>query len=66
MTNEKALNEFIEVIGVINSHLEDLRGHLGDHLGVSPDDVCWGDVSEARYVLAQITQINNFVFGREE
>jgi len=66
MASEKALKEFIGVLGLTRERLEKLMEHVDNHMGIFPDDVNWGNVGTASYVLEKITEINGFLFDGAE
>ena len=66
MKNEKALHEFMAKIAEAKTLLDELQAHVDDHMEVSPDDVDWGDVGSAGYMLEKLTELTDWVFKRGE
>ena len=66
MGNEKALQAFMGCIGEIHERLEELQTYTNDHMDTNPDTVDWGDVGSAEYLLAQLTQLTDWVHKRGE
>jgi len=66
MGNEKALQAFMVKVAEITTRLEELQQYTDDHMGASPDDVNWGHVGGAEYLLAQLTQLTDWAYNRGE
>ena len=60
-TSLTALDEFINLSGVIRDLLEEFSDHLDDHLGCDPERIDWGDVGDAGYYIEKLRQILDHV-----
>ena len=64
--NDQALTAFVTRKAEIDAMLERLAGFSGDHFGVAPEDVSWGDVANLGYVIDKLRQASNFLFQEGE
>jgi len=64
--HEKALEQFIGQIGEINERLAALQEFADEHLGYNPDDINWGHVGSAGWVLEKLTELSDWAFKRGE
>jgi hypothetical protein len=64
--SEKALDRFIGAIGAIRDRLEELTAYADDHMGYNPDDINWGHVGTADYMLEKLTALTDLAYGRGE
>ena len=66
MNNEKALSEFIAQIGEARERIAELQNFVDDHMHTNPDEISWGDVGSAGYLVEQLTQLTDWAFQRDE
>jgi len=66
MSNEKALSEFMAKISETQALLGELQAHVDDHMQVSPEDVTWGTVENAGYIVEKLSDITDWTFKRGE
>ena len=66
MGNEKALGNFIGVLGEARERLEELQKYIDNHMDANPDEVNYGHVGSAEYLLAQLTQLTDWAYNRGE
>ena len=64
--HEKALGRFMGQIGEINDRLEELQTFADDHMGFNPDDINWGHVGTAGWVLEKLTELTDYAYKRGE
>jgi len=66
MMNEKSLSTFMAKIAEAQERLVELQNFVDEHLGVSPEDVSWGKVGDAGYIVEQLTNLTDWAFKRGE
>jgi len=66
MNKEKALSEFMAKIAEAQALLGELQAHVYEHLNVSPEDVTWGTVENAGYIVEKLRDISDWTFKRGE
>jgi hypothetical protein len=66
MGNEKALGNFIGVLGEARERLAELQEYIDNHMDANPDEVNYGHVGSAEYLLAQLTQLTDWAYNRGE
>ena len=66
VANEKALKEFIGIIGEFSERLAELKAFTDDHMGYEPDSINWGHVGTAGYFLEQLTELTDAAYKRGE
>ena len=64
--HEKALEKFIGQIGEINDRLAELQNFADDHMGFNPDDINWGHVGTAGWLLEKLTELTDYAYKRGE
>jgi len=64
--NEKILGEFIGRLGEARERLAELQTFVDDHMDTNPDEISWGDVGNAGYVLEKLTELTDWCFKRGE
>jgi len=64
--NDKALGEFMARISEARERLAELQNFVDDHMHTSPDEISWGDVGSAGYLVEQLTQLTDWAFRRGE
>ena len=64
--HEKALDRFMGQIGEINDRLAELQTFADDHMGFNPDDINWGHVGTAGWVLEKLTELTDYAYKRGE
>ena len=64
--NDHALNAFMEKIAEAKERLEELTAYVDDHMEESPDDINWGHVGSAGYMVEKLTELTDWVFKRGE
>jgi SpoVK/Ycf46/Vps4 family AAA+-type ATPase len=62
VSNDAALNAFMQKKAQIDAMLERLKALSDDHFGTTPDAVNWADVGSLEFVEAQLRGIENFAF----
>ena len=58
--NEKALNEFIGTVAVLEEKLDALKAHIENHMDTSPEEINWGHVGSAKHLLQLINEASAF------
>jgi len=66
MKNEKALGAFIAKIAEAQKLLEELQNFTDDHMGSSPDEINYGHVGSAGYLVEKLTELTDWAFQRGE
>jgi len=66
MKKEKALGAFMAKIAEAQERLAELTAYLDDHMETSPDDINWGDVGSAGYMVEKLTELTAWALGRGE
>jgi len=66
MKNEKALGAFMTKIAEAQSLLAELQAHVDDHMGASPDEINYGHVGSAGYMVEKLTELTDWALGRGE
>ena len=66
MKNEKALGALMAKIAEAQTLLAELQAHVDDHMGESPEDINWGHVGSAVYMVERLTELTNWALGRGE
>ena len=66
VVEKSALDAFVGCVGEIQERLSELSELAGDHLGVAPDSVNWGNVGSAQRVLSELTALSDWLFKRGE
>jgi len=64
--HEKALEKFIGQIGEINDRLAELQNFADDHMGFNPDDINWGHVGTAGWLVEKLTELTDYAYKRGE
>jgi hypothetical protein len=64
--NEKALFAFMEKVAEAKERLDELQRYVDDHMETSPDDVNWGDVGSAGYMVEKLIELTDWAFKRGE
>jgi len=62
--HEKALDRFMGQIGEINELLAELQTFADDHMGFNPDDINWGHVGTAGWVVEKLTELTDYAYKR--
>ena len=66
MKNEKALGEFMSKVAEAQERLAELTAYMDNHMETSPENVTWGTVGNAGYVVEKLTEITDWAFKRGE
>jgi len=66
MKNEKALGAFMAKIAEAQTLLAELQTHVDDHMGSSPDEINYGHVGSAAYMVEKLTELTDWALGRGE
>jgi len=66
MKNEKALGAFMAKIAETQALLAELQAYVDDHMGASPDEINYGHVSSAGYMVEKLTELTDWALGRGE
>jgi len=64
--NDKALHEFMSRISEARERLAELTAYVDDHMQISPDEISWGNVGNAGYLVEQLSQLTDWAFSRGE
>jgi len=64
--NDKALQEFMAKIATASTLLQELQEFVDDHMEYSPDEINWGHVGSAGYVVECLTELADWAFKRGE
>lgn len=64
--NEKALQAFMVNIEEISDRLVELKAFTDNHMETNPDDINWGDVGSAGYMLEKLTELTDWAYKRGE
>jgi len=64
--NDKALQEFMAKIATASELLQELQGFVDDHMEYSPDEINWGHVGLAGYMVQQLQELSDWAFQRGE
>jgi hypothetical protein len=57
---------FAAIVESLRKRAEKILEHTNNHLGVSPEDVTWGDIEEAAYLNSQLKEISDRLFHEGE
>jgi len=66
MKNEKALSTFMAKIAEAQTLLAELQAHVDDHMGASPEEINYGHVGSAGYMVEKLTELTDWALGRGE
>ena len=66
MKNEKALGAFMAKIAEAQTLLAELQAHVDDHMGASPEEINYGHVGSAGYMVEKLTELTDWALGRGE
>jgi predicted S18 family serine protease len=66
MKNEKALQEFMAKVAEAQERLAELTAYRDNHIETSPENVTWGTVGNAGYIVEKLTEITDWAFKRGE
>ena len=66
MQNEKALGEFMTKIAKAQTLLAELQAHVDDHMDASPEEINYGHVGSAGYIVEKLTELTDWALGRGE
>jgi len=66
MKNEKALGAFMAKIAEAQTLLAELQAHVDDHMGASPDEINYGHVGSAGYMVEKLTELTDWALERGE
>ena len=58
--NEKALNEFIGTMAALVEKLDALKAYIENQMDTSPEEINWGHVGSAKYLLRLIKEASEF------
>lgn len=64
--HEKAVAEFVGIIGEIGERLEELKEFFDDHMGYDPETLDYGHVGTAASFLADLTELADRAYSRGE
>ena len=56
-----AVQELITTIALINARLADIQSVVDDHLDADPDKLHWGNVGDAKRLLADLENITAYL-----
>jgi len=59
--NEKALDQFVSKTQEARELLAMISVELDEHMGAHPDNIHWGHVGDANYVLESLRDIARFM-----
>jgi len=57
MSNENALGQFMANIEIIKEQLNEIGSNINDHMGFSPEEICWGHVAESARVIRDLNDV---------
>ena len=63
MKNEKALGAFMAKIAEAQTLLAELQAHVDDHMGASPEEINYGHVGSAGYMVEKTQRTYRLGFG---
>ena len=66
MNNEKALLAFMAKMAEARQRLNELQTYVDDHMGESPDDINYGNVGSAGYLVEKLTELTDWAYNRGE
>ena len=66
MGNEKALGKFIGLMGEARERLEELQEYIDNHMETNPDDVNYGHVGSAEWLVSKLTELTDWAYKRGE
>jgi hypothetical protein len=64
--NAQALAAYVARKAEIDAMLQRLASLSGEHFGVAPDDVTWGNVGDLGFVAERLRQACDFIFQEGE
>ncbi|MCL2215414.1 MAG: hypothetical protein FWB91_00205 [Defluviitaleaceae bacterium] len=64
--NDQALAAFMDKIAEATERLAELKNYVDDHMGESPEDINWGHVGSAEYMVSKLTELTDWAFQRGE
>jgi len=64
--NDKALGAFMEKMAEARERLEELMTYVDNHMDTHPDEINWGNVGSAEYMVARLTELTDWGFHRGE
>ena len=62
MNNEKALQAFMGKIAEAHALLGELQAHVDEHMGYSPDDINYGHVGSAGWLVEKLTELTDWAY----
>jgi hypothetical protein len=65
-SNEDALTAFVQTKAEIDALLSRLQSFSGDHFGIAPDEVTWGDVGSLGHYAELLRRITDMAFNEGE
>jgi len=66
MKNEKALQEFMARMAQAQELLAELQTYVDDHMGANPDEINYGHVGSAGYMVEKLAELTYWALGRGE
>jgi len=66
MKNEKALGAFMAKITEAQTLLAELQAHVDDHMDASPEEINFGHVGSAGYMVKKLTELTDWALRRGE
>jgi hypothetical protein len=66
MKNEKALGAFMAKIAEAQTLLAELQAHVDDHMETNPDEINWGHVGSAGYMVEKLSELADWAYQRGE
>ncbi len=61
--NEKALDQFLAIVGEIRTTLEAIQQAADDHFDLTPDEIHWGHVGDVQRTLSGLKDILAVIRG---
>jgi len=66
MGNEKALGKFIGLMGEAWERLEELQEYIDNHMETNPDEINYGHVGSAEWLVSKLTELTDWAYKRGE
>jgi hypothetical protein len=66
INNDKALGEFIGIIGEAQEYLNELQEYFDNHMTYHPDEINYGHVGTAEYMVSKLKELADQVNNRGE
>jgi hypothetical protein len=64
--HERAVAEFVGIMGEIGERLDELKEFFDDHMGCNPEELNYGHVGTAESFLAELKELTDRAYNRGE